>query len=385
MLTTARKATAIPAATRARRVPFEVTASANRKIRARPGWARRVRASHRTIGVCRSPGGARRGASGPAVMYGGRHRRHGVLVLARPSLAAERRGRPPGARPQGTRLAGLTPQAKALVVAATAHDAPERVLLCVVPADAAIDTTVADVRFFLGAIEGIGDVALGGLVLPFPSLQVDPYRALTPHMRVSSARARALLAMATGAGAGRRRVGAGPAAAAHRPRRCWWRGRSACAPAPRSTRWRCRRCWPRRATTGRIRSTTTASTACAAASSMSTRPTRSGRSAIEFIGDMVESIRRFDPGHAAFGRDARPVPRRAGARARRGRDDRRGPATPPCSTTSPPRAAAWSWCPSPTSRSCRRGVHAGASPNAATRRRSAARARRRRCRRRAGC
>ena len=95
-------------------------------------------------------------------------------------------------------LAGLTPQAKALAVAATAHDASERVLLCVVPGDAAIDTTVADVRFFLGAIEGIGDVALGGLVLPYPSLQADPYRALTPHMRVSSARARALLAMATG-------------------------------------------------------------------------------------------------------------------------------------------------------------------------------------------
>ena len=64
---------------------------------------------------------------------------------------------------------------------------------------AAIDAAVADVRFFLGAIEGIGDVALSGLVLPFPALQADPYCVLTPHMRVSSARARALLAMATGA------------------------------------------------------------------------------------------------------------------------------------------------------------------------------------------
>ena len=95
-------------------------------------------------------------------------------------------------------LSGLTPQAKALALAATAHDASDRVLLYVVPGDAAIDMAVADVRFFLGAIEGIGDVALTGLVLPFPSLQADPYRALTPHMRVSSARARALLAMATG-------------------------------------------------------------------------------------------------------------------------------------------------------------------------------------------
>ncbi len=95
-------------------------------------------------------------------------------------------------------LSGLTPPAKALAVAAAAHDASGRVVLYVVPADAAIDATVADVRFFLGAIEGIGDVALSGLVLPFPALQADPYRALTPHMRVSSARARALLSMATG-------------------------------------------------------------------------------------------------------------------------------------------------------------------------------------------
>jgi transcription-repair coupling factor (superfamily II helicase) len=95
-------------------------------------------------------------------------------------------------------LSGLTPQAKALAVAAAAHDASDRVVLFVVPDDASIDGAVADVRFFLGAIEGIGEVALSGLVLPFPALQTDPYRALTPHMRVSSARARALLSMATG-------------------------------------------------------------------------------------------------------------------------------------------------------------------------------------------
>ena len=96
-------------------------------------------------------------------------------------------------------LAGLTPQAKALAVAATAHDA--RIAACSASCRPTPPSTPrsSDVRFFLGAIEGIGDVALSGLVLPYPSLQVDPYRALTPHMRVSSARARALLAMATGA------------------------------------------------------------------------------------------------------------------------------------------------------------------------------------------
>jgi len=95
-------------------------------------------------------------------------------------------------------LSGLTPQAKALAVAGSAHDAPDRPLLLVVPTDAAIDPTVTDVRFFLGAIEGHGEAELAGAVLPFPALHADPYRALTPHMRVSSARARALLALATG-------------------------------------------------------------------------------------------------------------------------------------------------------------------------------------------
>jgi transcription-repair coupling factor (superfamily II helicase) len=35
-------------------------------------------------------------------------------------------------------------------------------------------------------------------VLPLPSLQVDPYRGMTPHFRVSAARARALHGAATG-------------------------------------------------------------------------------------------------------------------------------------------------------------------------------------------
>ena len=95
-------------------------------------------------------------------------------------------------------LSGLTPQAQALAVAAAAHDAAERPVLFVVPTDAGVETAIADSRFFLGAIDGLSDVALSGAVLPFPSLQVDPYRALSPHMRVTSARARALLALATG-------------------------------------------------------------------------------------------------------------------------------------------------------------------------------------------
>ena len=103
-----------------------------------------------------------------------------------------------GLTTRGPGLHGLTIQAKALAAAAASHEQPGDPVLLVVPTDAELDAVVGDVRFFLGAIEGLSDGALGGLVLPLPSLQVDPYRALAPHMRVTSARARALLALATG-------------------------------------------------------------------------------------------------------------------------------------------------------------------------------------------
>ena len=103
-----------------------------------------------------------------------------------------------GLTTRGQGLHGLTLQAKALAAAAASHEQPGDPVRVIVPTDAAMDGVVGDVRFFLGAIEGLSDSALGGLVLPLPSLQVDPYRALAPHMRVTSARARALLALASG-------------------------------------------------------------------------------------------------------------------------------------------------------------------------------------------
>ncbi|MFN7978593.1 MAG: transcription-repair coupling factor [Vicinamibacterales bacterium] len=93
---------------------------------------------------------------------------------------------------------GLTLQAKALATAAAAHELSSAPVVLVVPTDAELDAVVGDVRFFLGALESASDAAMAGAVLPLPSLQVDPYRALAPHMRVSSARARALLALASG-------------------------------------------------------------------------------------------------------------------------------------------------------------------------------------------
>ena len=83
-------------------------------------------------------------------------------LVSRESLVA----RAPG-------LHGLTTQAKAFAVAGAAQDKPSEPVLLVVPVDADIDGMIANVRFFLGAMEGLSDTQLAGAVLPFPSLQVE--------------------------------------------------------------------------------------------------------------------------------------------------------------------------------------------------------------------
>jgi transcription-repair coupling factor (superfamily II helicase) len=95
-------------------------------------------------------------------------------------------------------LNGLTPAAKALAVASASHRARDAIVLFVLPSDADLETATTDVRFFLGALEGLSESAAERAVLPFPSHQVDPYRGLAPHFRVASARARALHAAALG-------------------------------------------------------------------------------------------------------------------------------------------------------------------------------------------
>src|SRR5215471_16759630 len=95
-------------------------------------------------------------------------------------------------------VAGLTPAAKALAAVAAARTAT-RVTLLVVPTDKDVDQMTADARFFYGALEGASETDVYRAVLPLPSLQVDPYRGMTPHFRVAAARARALHAAATGA------------------------------------------------------------------------------------------------------------------------------------------------------------------------------------------
>src|SRR5690242_10777420 len=95
-------------------------------------------------------------------------------------------------------ISGLTPSAQALFVAASSQALPQGVVLYTVASDGDLEQAVADVRFFVAALEGLSEDAAERAILPFPSHEVDPYRGLAPHFGVASARARALHAIASG-------------------------------------------------------------------------------------------------------------------------------------------------------------------------------------------
>ena len=118
---------------------------------------------------------------------------HPSSSLAFRSLLKTAAGNSGLAKPQVS-IGGVTPQAAALHAAMAAQDAP---VFLIVPADVDVEQFVADTRFFIGALQGLSDDASERQVLPFPSQEVDPYRGLTPHLEVASARARALHALAT--------------------------------------------------------------------------------------------------------------------------------------------------------------------------------------------
>ena len=90
-------------------------------------------------------------------------------------------------------VAGLTPPAQALALATAATTTPAMV---VVPTDSDVELLTDDVRFFLSAMLGLSAAELHRTVLPYPSLEVDPYRAIAPHLDVVSARGRALHGLA---------------------------------------------------------------------------------------------------------------------------------------------------------------------------------------------
>src|SRR6186713_509887 len=96
------------------------------------------------------------------------------------------------------RISGATSPVRALAVASAAKRLSEGTVLLVVPTDADIENTVGDISFFLSVLEGSASTVVERQVLPFPSTQVDPYRGFQPHLKVASARARVLHALATG-------------------------------------------------------------------------------------------------------------------------------------------------------------------------------------------
>ena len=92
-------------------------------------------------------------------------------------------------------VTGLTASAQALAVASAATITPA---VLVVPTDSDVETMTSDARFFFAALQGLPESEVVRAVLPFPSKEVDPYRAIVPHLDVASARARALTAFAQG-------------------------------------------------------------------------------------------------------------------------------------------------------------------------------------------
>jgi transcription-repair coupling factor (superfamily II helicase) len=95
----------------------------------------------------------------------------------------------------GRGVSGLTPPAKALFAAAAIGRGH---VFLIAPTDADVEQLTSDARFFLAALEGLSDAEAAHVVLPFPSHEIDPYRGLSPHFDIVSARARALHAMSVG-------------------------------------------------------------------------------------------------------------------------------------------------------------------------------------------
>ena len=92
-------------------------------------------------------------------------------------------------------VTGLTASAQALAVASAAAVSP---VILVVPTDNDVQVMTSDTRFFFAALQGLPESEVVRAVLPFPSLEVDPYRAIVPHLDVAFARARVLTGLAQG-------------------------------------------------------------------------------------------------------------------------------------------------------------------------------------------
>jgi len=89
------------------------------------------------------------------------------------------------------RISGVMGPARSLAAAVLAErtDVP---VLVVVPDERRMGPAVRDLDSFLSAL------GVARPVLPFPAFALDPYRGLSPHLEVTSGRARALVALASG-------------------------------------------------------------------------------------------------------------------------------------------------------------------------------------------
>ncbi|RZP25835.1 hypothetical protein EVA25_05165, partial [bacterium] len=90
-------------------------------------------------------------------------------------------------------ITGLTPTAQAFAASVFASETP---VILIVPVDRDIDRLVADGRFFLGALSGLTEAQAKRRILPFPSYEVDPYREIEPHFEITAARGLTLAALA---------------------------------------------------------------------------------------------------------------------------------------------------------------------------------------------
>ena len=109
--------------------------------------------------------------------------------------AASRGGVGRGVSGRAESLSGLTQTAQAFAVSIFSGIRP---LVLIVPSDTDVDRMTHDARFFVKASNSLTNIEVDRCVLPLPSLEVDPYRGIAPHLDVASARARALVAMANG-------------------------------------------------------------------------------------------------------------------------------------------------------------------------------------------
>jgi transcription-repair coupling factor (superfamily II helicase) len=92
-------------------------------------------------------------------------------------------------------VTGLSPAAVAFHAAIAADEGP---VFLIAPTDNHVEQLVADARFFLANAENMTYADAERAVRPFPSQEVDPYRGLLPHLEVASARAGALHGLAAG-------------------------------------------------------------------------------------------------------------------------------------------------------------------------------------------